>query len=196
MKTILKIDASARKNGSISRELSERLTNHLATQEIETEVIDRDLSEGVSLLTEAHIGAFYTPADKRSQEQRDLLNESDLLVSELQKADTIVLATPMYNFGVPASLKAYFDLVARVGLTFKYSEKGPKGLLEGKKAYVIIATGGTALESAIDYTSGHIKTFLGFVGISDVEFIPADQMMFKAEEQLTKAHKLIAEATL
>jgi hypothetical protein len=108
-------------------------------------------------------------------------------VAELKAADTLVIGLPIYNFGVPAALKAWVDQVARAGVTFKYSEYGPKGLLEGKRAIVAVASGGTEAGSDIDFATGYIRHVLGFIGITDVEFVTADRLMLDADGTMAKA---------
>lgn len=188
-KTILHIDASARRTGSATRDLSDRIVKHLGAAHI----IRRDLATPLPLLTEDWINANFTPADQRDPVQRDQLSLSDELVQELQKADTIVIGLPIYNFSVPAAFKAWIDLVARAGLTFAYSETGPKGLLEGKRAVLAIASGGTAVGSEIDFATNYARHVLGFIGIHDVEVIAADQMALDAETALKSAHKAVSE---
>lgn len=188
-KTILHIDASARRTGSATRDLSDRVVRHLNAGRI----IRRDLATPLPLLTEDWIGANFTPADQRDAVQQDLLALSDELVSELQKADTIVIGLPIYNFSVPAAFKAWIDLVARAGLTFAYSEEGPKGLLEGKRAILAVASGGTAVGSEIDFATTYASHVLGFIGIHDVEVIAADQMALDPEATLANAQKAVTE---
>ena len=109
----------------------------------------------------------------------------------LLEADVLVIGAPIYNFSIPASLKAYFDLVARAGLTFKYTENRPEGLLKNKKAYIVVSSGGTEIGSDIDFAGNYIKHFLGFLGITDVEFVKLDQLMFGSEPKIESAHKVI-----
>ncbi|MBN9671682.1 NAD(P)H-dependent oxidoreductase [Labrenzia aggregata] len=176
-KTILQIDASARKSGSVTRELSGKLVERLQHRYPEAKVVSRDISQGLPFLDEDWIGASFTDPEQRSETQRKTLALSDTLVAELKAADTIVIGTPIYNFSIPAALKAWVDLIARARETFKYTEDGPVGLLEDKKAYVIVASGGTKVGSDIDYAATYLKHVLGFVGITDVSFIAADQLM-------------------
>lgn len=189
IKTILHIDASARRTGSATRDLSNRIVRHLGANR----VIRRDLASPLPLLTEDWIAANFTPAEDRDSVQRDRLALSDELVQELQDADTIVIGLPIYNFSVPAAFKAWIDLVARVGLTFSYSENGPKGLLEGKRAVLAIASGGTAVGSEVDYASGYARHVLGFIGITDVDVVAADQMALDPENTLSTAQKAVSE---
>nr|WP_170825217.1 NAD(P)H-dependent oxidoreductase [uncultured Ruegeria sp.] len=188
-KTILHIDASARREGSATRDLSNRIVNHLKAGRI----IRRDLASPLPLLTEDWINANFTPADQRDAVQRDQLALSDELVNELQQSDIIVIGLPIYNFSVPAAFKAWIDLVARAGLTFSYSENGPKGLLDGKRAILAIASGGTAVGSEIDFATDYAKHVLGFVGIHDVDVVAADQLALDAETSLSNAHKAVQE---
>ena len=133
------------------------------------------------------MNANFTPEADRDATQRDTLALSDQLVAELKAADTIVIGAPVYNFGVPAALKAWVDLVARAGLTFKYSETGPVGLLEGKRAIIAVATGGTPVGSDIDFATGYLKHIMGFIGIHDVEVIAADRVMANGPEAVADA---------
>jgi len=194
-KTILQINASARKTGSVTRELTEVLITRLLDKAFDTKVISRDVSQGLPFLDEDWVGATFTDPAERSAEQRMKLALSDTLVGELKAADTIVIGTPIYNFAVPAALKAWIDLVARARETFQYTENGPVGLLEGKKAYVVVASGGTKVGSEIDFASSYLKHVLGFVGITDVTVVAADQLMMdpgNRETALAKALQLAA----
>ncbi|WP_420586226.1 FMN-dependent NADH-azoreductase [Ruegeria sp.] len=188
-KTILHIDASARRNGSTTRELSDRIVKHLGAARI----IRRDLATPLPLLTEDWINANFTPADQRDPLQRDQLALSDELVAELQDAETIVIGLPIYNFSVPAAFKAWIDLVARAGVTFSYTENGPKGLLEGKRVVLAIASGGTAVGSEIDFATNYVRHVLGFIGITEIEVIAADKMALDAEAALNNARQAVTE---
>ncbi|MGI9368919.1 MAG: FMN-dependent NADH-azoreductase [Ruegeria sp.] len=186
-KTILHIDASARRAGSTTRDLSDQIVKHLGADRI----IRRDLATPLPLLTEEWINANFTPADQREETQRELLAQSDELVQELQQADTIVIGLPIYNFSVPAAFKAWIDLVARAGLTFTYTENGPKGLLDGKRAILAIASGGTVVDSEIDFATGYARHVLGFIGIHDVQVIAADKMAVDPEASLNNARSAV-----
>lgn len=180
--TILHIDSSARTQGSVTRDLTTHIVSKLGD-----DVIRRDLTEALPQITEAWVDANFTSVEDRDTAQRDTLALSDSLVDELKAADTIVIGTPIYNFGIPTALKAWIDLIARAGLTFKYSETGPVGLLDGKRAIIAVATGGTAVGSEIDFATGYLKHVLGFIGISDVEVIAADRVMAKGEDAIKDA---------
>ena len=181
--TVLRVDASARKSTSSSRALTDALMAKLAADE----TIVRDAADGISFVTEDWVNANFTDEVDRSDGQKAILSESDALVDELLAADTLVIGTPVYNFGIPASLKAWIDMIARARKTFQYTPTGPEGLLKGKKAYVLMASGGTEIGSEIDFASGYLRHVLGFVGITDVTIIAADQQMMKGEEALEKA---------
>lgn len=170
---ILRIDTSARRDGSVSRQLTDDIVARLAPATLTT----RDLAEGVELIDAAWVEANFTPATDRSKAQQAVLAGSDKLVAELQAADTIVIGLPVYNFSVPTTLKAWVDQVARAGVTFRYTAEGPVGLLSGKRAIVAIASGGTRLDSDIDFAGRYLRHVLGFIGITEVEFVRADAMM-------------------
>ncbi|MCW1951795.1 MAG: NAD(P)H-dependent oxidoreductase [Octadecabacter sp.] len=169
MTHILHIDASANLTTSISRAASAKLVADLGGT-----VTYRDLAATpLPQINGPWADARLTDPEARSSDDQDRLALSDTLVAELQAADTIVIGTPVYNFASPASLKAWMDLVARPGVTFAYTAEGPKGLLEGKKAIVTVASGGTEIGSGIDFLTPHLQFFLGFIGITDVEFVAA-----------------------
>ncbi|MBU6952062.1 FMN-dependent NADH-azoreductase [Hahella sp. HN01] len=192
---ILKIDSSARAESSMSRKLAQQLTEQLVAANPGAEVVSRDVSGGLPFVTEEWIGASYTPADQRTEAQNQALALSDSLIEELQAADTLIIAAPMYNFSVPATLKAYIDQICRAQVTFRYTEQGPVGLLENKKAYVVAVTGGTPVNSAADFVSAYMRQVLGFIGIKDVTFINADRIMVDPESILADAQQQIAAAT-
>ncbi|KIC12422.1 FMN-dependent NADH-azoreductase [Leisingera sp. ANG-M1] len=181
--TVLHIDSSARTEGSVTRDLSAQIVSRLSA----ANVTRRDLAAPLPLLDGAWVGANFTPADQRSDAQKQLLALSDSLVEELKQADTIVIGAPVYNFSVPSTLKAWIDLVARVGLTFQYSEAGPIGLLEGKRAIIAMASGGTQAGSDMDFATTYLRHVLGFIGITDVEIVAADAMSIDADGALAKA---------
>jgi FMN-dependent NADH-azoreductase len=187
---ILRIDASARAEGSITRELNDRVLGRFAAAG-PVSVAPRDLSGGLPQIDGDWIGANFTPADDRSQAQKDRLALSDALVVELREADVVLIGLPIYNFGVPSSLKAWIDLVARAGVTFRYTEAGPRGLLEGKRAIVSVASGGTPIGSEIDFATGYIRHVLGFIGITDVEIVKADRTAIDADTARTAAYQAV-----
>lgn len=190
---VLEVAASGRNDGSVSRRLSADLVGALEERHGRIALTRRDLGQGLAFVDEAWINANFTAAEDRSAEQRAVLAESDALVAELKAADVLVIGTPIYNFGIPAALKAWIDMVARARLTFRYTENGPRGLLEGKKAYVIIASGGVPVDSAVDFATPYLRHALGFIGITDVDVIAADRLNSRAEESIDAARVRIAE---
>ena len=144
----------------------------------------RDLAaQPVPHLTAERFAAFTTPASERGLEQRRHVAESDALIEELRRADVLVLGVPMYNFGIPSTLKAYFDHVARAGVTFRYTAEGPVGLLTGKRAFVFATRGGRYAGTDADLQSAFLRRFLGFIGINDVEFIYAEGLSLGPEQR-------------
>lgn len=192
--TILKIDASARKAGSMTRELTDTLVTRLLDTHPSARVLTRDVSAGLPVVDEAWVGANFTDPAERSSEQKLKLALSDTLVAELKAADVLVIAAPIYNFGIPASLKAWVDLVARARETFRYTENGPEGLLKGKKAYVVVASGGVPVNSAVDFATPYLKQVLAFIGITDVTVIAADQLMMDGDAKRAAARAAIEAA--
>ena len=175
MKTLLKLNTSLYSNAGQSSRLADEfvaawLGNHPGAQ-----VIARDLArEPVPHLTEERFQALLSKPDERSVTQQAVVTYSDMLIDELRRADVIVLGLPMYNFGVPSTLKAYFDHIARSGVTFRYTENGAVGLLQGKKVYVLAARGGQYAGTALDTETAYVRQFLGFLGMTDVEFVYAE----------------------
>jgi len=161
-------------------------------------VIVRDLAkEPVPHLDAERFGAFLAKPDARTAEQQAVVDYSEALIAELREADTIVIGLPMYNFSVPSTLRAYFDHVARAGVTFKYTDKGPVGLLIGKKAYVFVTRGGVYGDDHIH--TRYVRDFLAFIGITDVEFIYAEGLAISPASKdaaLAKAREVIARLTL
>ncbi len=178
MSNILYITASIRSDAeSISRGLGQRLVDSLAAK-TDANLTTRDLAANdLPYMTAERFGANLAPAADRTPQQADLAAIADTLIAELQAADTIVIASPVYNFGPPSTLKAWADLVARAGTTFRYTATGPEGLLTGKRAYLAIASGGTPMGSDIDFMSRWLIFFLGFLGITDVTIVAADGIM-------------------
>lgn len=180
---ILRIDASARKDGSISRELADLYIDRIAERRA-VRVETRDTSDGLPLVTQDWITANFTPDGDRTTDNRAVLATSDRLVDELKRNELLVISTPIYNFGIPAALKLWVDQVARAGLTFRYTDKGPVGLLDGKRAVILVASGGTKVGSDIDFATPYLCHVLGFIGITDVEIIAADQLMASGPEKI------------
>lgn len=190
MTTILKIDSSGQYEGSVSRKLTARLANKLLAQPDST-LIERDVAKGLPVVSESWIGSNFTPKDARSAAQAEVLVQSDSLVDELRRADTLIIGMPIYNFSMPTALKSWVDLICRAGETFRYTETGPEGLLTGKKAYVVVASGGVPLGSPADFASTTLTQVLNFVGITDITFISATAMGSDAEAVLNAAENQI-----
>jgi FMN-dependent NADH-azoreductase len=188
---VLEVSASGRRVDSVSRMLTQEIIAALESRETTLSLTRRDLSDGVTLVDEAWINANFTPEEQRTPEQRAVLAESDELVAELRRADVIVIGAPIYNFGVPAALKAWIDMIARARLTFRYTDTGPEGLLKDKKAYIVVASGGVPVDSAVDFATPYLRQALTFVGVSDIEIIAADQLNSKAEQSVQAARSRI-----
>ncbi|MGI9224033.1 MAG: FMN-dependent NADH-azoreductase [Woeseiaceae bacterium] len=193
---VLEVAASGRGKDSVSRMLSADLIGALEARHGNIDLTRRDLSRGLPFVDEAWINANFTAPEDRNSEQRTALAGSDALVAELQAADVIVIGAPIYNFGIPAALKAWVDMIARARLTFRYTENGPEGLLQGKKAYLVVASGGVPVDSPMDFATPYLRHALAFVGITDVEVIAAEQLNSKAEESIDSARVRIAELIL
>ncbi len=178
MTNILYITASIRSDSdSVSRGLGQQLVDGLAAR-TGASVTVRDLAANdLPFVSAERFAANLTPAADRTPQQADLAAIADTLIAELQAADTIVIAAPVYNFGPPATLKAWADLVARVGTTFRYTATGPEGLLTGKTAYLAIASGGTPVGGDADFMSRWLTFFLGFLGITNIATVTADGIM-------------------
>lgn len=178
MKNILHIISSPRKELSASRKLGTAVIEKIQEKYPDVIVKERDLTKNsVPLLEEKHINTFFTPAENHSPEQAEINQYSTDLISELQEADIIVIDSPMYNFSVPATLRAYFDFTSRAGYTFKYDENGPKGLLNDKKLYIAFTSGNIYSEGPyqiFDSNVPYIKNVFGFYGVKDVTVFRAE----------------------
>ncbi|MFC7433258.1 FMN-dependent NADH-azoreductase [Hydrogenophaga bisanensis] len=179
---ILQINASARREGANSTKLANTVTERLKAAQPAATVTLRDLAATpVTVLDEAALGALFTPAEQRSATQAVVVSEYDALIAEIQAHDAIVLGVPMYNFGVPVQLKAWIDAIARAGVTFRYTESGPEGLIKGKTVYVALARGGLYRDQPHDSQVPYLKTVLGFLGLTDVRFIYAEGLAMGPE---------------
>ncbi len=193
---VLEVSGSGRRGDSVSRMLTRELIEVLETREGHLELTQRDLADGIPLVDERWISANFTPEEERTAEQRETLAASDALVAELKAADIIVIGSPIYNFGVPAAVKAWVDMIARARLTFRYTPDGPEGLLKDKKAYIVIASGGVPVNSPVDFATPYLRQALRFVGITDVEVIAADQLNTAGDNAIDAARMRIAELIL
>ena len=193
MNNILHIDASGRKTSSVSRKMSDKIIQNISSDT--STVTYRDVSQGLPFIDELMIGAYFTQKAERSEQQDQAIAISDTIVKELIEADTLVIGIPIYNFSMPAGFKAWSDLAARVGETFSYTENGPVGLLEGKKAYIAVASGGTIVASEIDFLTPWLRHFLVFIGIQDVKIVQAEALNRNGDKAIEEAHTSIDELT-
>lgn len=181
---ILQVNSSARIDGSHSTRLASALVERLRERHPQARVTVRDLARTPHpVLDEAALGALFTPAEQRTPEQVARVALDDALIAEIQAADVVVLGVPMYNFGVPAQLKNWIDAISRAKVTFQYTEKGPEGLLKGKKVYVVLTRGGIYRNQPSDSQVPYLKTVLGFLGMTDVEFIYAEGLAMGPEAE-------------
>lgn len=175
MKNILLLLSSARGDESYSHKYAKHIVDSLVRRHTKASVTVRDLAkEPLPHVGEAFVGGIFAPADKRTPAQARAVALSDSLIDELMAADVVVMAVPMYNFGLPSTLKAWIDHIARAGRTFAYSEQGPKGLVTGKQAVLVLARGGIYSEGpmkSFDFQETYLRTLLGFIGISDVHVL-------------------------
>jgi FMN-dependent NADH-azoreductase len=184
MKTLLQINASLFANGGQSTRLADQFVAAWGANNPGATVIVRDLAvDTVPHLTAERFGAFLAKPEERDVAQQAVAAFSDALIDELKRADVIVFGLPMYNFGVPSTLKAYFDHVARAGITFRYTATGPVGLLTGKQAYVFATRGGMYVGTPLDTQTTFVRDILRFLGIADVEFVYAEGLAIGVERK-------------
>lgn len=192
---ILQINASARTEGSNSTRLADAITAKLRAAHPDAVLEVRDLARDPHpMLDEAALGALFTAPGERSPEQAARVALDDAVIAQLQSADAIVLGVPMYNFGTPVQLKAWIDAIARAGVTFRYTENGPQGLVNGKKVYVALARGGLYRGTPADTQVPYLQSVLGFLGMTDIEFVYAEGLAMgqdSAAKALEDAHAQI-----
>lgn len=182
MSHVLVIESSARQQGSVSRELTQQFIAKWQAAHPADQIQVRDLAaEPVPHLDATLLGGWMTPSEQQSEAEKAALARSNQLTDELLAADVLVLAAPMYNFSIPSTLKAWLDHVLRAGVTFKYTETGPQGLLTGKRAFVLTARGGIYAGSGLDHQEPYLRQALAFIGIHDVQFIHAEGLNLGAE---------------
>jgi FMN-dependent NADH-azoreductase len=195
MKTLLYVRTSLFGAQGQSSQLAERFVVDWLTLNPDGRVITRDLStDPAPHLTAERFQAFSTGREDRNAQQQAAVDYSDMLIDELKTADTIVLGVPMYNFSVPSTLRAYFDHIARAGVTFQYTSAGPEGLLKGRRVYVFVTRGGVYADAA-DTQTPYLRQFLGFLGL-EPQFVFAEGLAFGDEarlKSLTVARELIAD---
>ena len=190
---LLLVNSSGRQEGSVSRSLAQDLLAALESRHGPFEITHRDLADGIDFVNQDWINANFTAAEDRSLAQRRELTNSDQLVEELLRADILIIGVPIYNFGVPAVLKAWVDMVARARKTFRYTDKGPEGLLQGKIAYLVIASGGVPVDSPVDFATPYMRQALKFLGITDIEVIAAEQLNSRGDDAIDAARQRIAD---
>ena len=172
---ILQINASARREGGNSTRIADAIVARLQAANPDARLTVRDLAtDPRPMLDEATRSALFTPAEQRTPAQAARVALDDALIAEVQATDVLVLGVPMYNFGIPAQLKSWFDAITRAGVTFRYTESGPEGFLTGKKVYVALARGGRYRGTENDTQTPYLKLILGFLGMTDVHFIYAE----------------------
>jgi FMN-dependent NADH-azoreductase len=195
MTTLLQINASISNGNGQSSRLANQFVAAFHERHPEAKIMLRDVAaaEPVPHLNAERFGAFITTPEERSAAQQAVVAYSDTLINELKQADVIVLGLPMYNFGVPSQLKAYFDHIARAGITFKYTETGPVGLLTGKQVYVFAARGGLYAGTPMDTQTGFVRDFLRFLGMADVQFVYAEGLAISPQSKEAGLAKAVAE---
>ena len=197
MSRILVIESSARQEGSVSRQLTADFIAQWQAAHPQDQVTVRDLAkQPVPHLDETLLAGWMKPADQQSDLEKAAAARSNLLTDEVLAADVLVLAAPMYNFAIPSTLKAWLDHVLRAGVTFKYTETGPQGLLTGKRAIVLTARGGIYAGSGLDHQEPYLRQAMAFIGIHDVQFVHAEGLNMGAEfleQGLAKAREQLAQ---
>jgi FMN-dependent NADH-azoreductase len=172
---ILQVNASARRDGAHSTRIADAIVERLRAASPKTRLTVRDLAvQPHPMVDEMALTALATPPDRRTPEQAARVALDDALIAEVQAADVLVLGVPMYNFGVPVQLKNWIDAIARAGVTFRYTEQGPVGLLAGRRVYLALARGGRYRDTAADTQVPYLKTVLGFLGMTDLHFVYAE----------------------
>src|ERR1700726_5167831 len=195
MTTLLQINASINDDNGQSSQLDNQFVAAFRSRNPDARIVVRNVAaaDPVPHLNAERFGAFISKPEERSAAQHAVVAYSDALIDELKEADVIVLGLPMYNFGVPSQLKAYFDHIARAGVTFKYTDKGPVGLLTAKKAFVFAARGGLYAGTPLDTQTSYVRDFLRFLGMADVEFIYAEGLANSPQSKETGLAKALAE---
>jgi FMN-dependent NADH-azoreductase len=193
VKKILRVDSSSSRGDSITRRLGDEVIRRLKQTYPGADLIERDLSGGIGFPSEIWVQANLTGPADRTQAQKDVLSGSDQLVRELEMSDVVLITAPMYNFSVPAALKAWIDMICRARLTFHYTENGPTGLLKDRPVYLVMASGGVPFGSSADFASGYIRHILGFIGICDVRFVYAEGTNTNTSASMDAALDMLAE---
>jgi FMN-dependent NADH-azoreductase len=195
MTTLLQLNASIHNSHGQSSQLADQFVAAYRQRNPAARILVRDVAaaQPVPHLDAERFGAFITKPEERSSAQHAVVSYSDTLIDELRQADVIVIGLPMYNFGVPSQLKAYFDHIARAGVTFQYTDKGPVGLLTGKKVYVFAARGGLYAGTPLDTQTSYVRDFLRFLGMTEVEFVYAEGLAISPQSKQAGLAKAAAE---
>ena len=185
---VLRIESSIKPQGAVSTKLMDEIIEKLG----DTTVTTRNVST-TPAIDANWLGAVFAPSDARDDAQQEIAAYSDSLINEIQTNEVLVIGVPVYNFNIPARLKNWIDQIARAGVTFQYTETGPQGLIQGKRAILAFSSDGTAAGSDIDYAERYMRHILGFIGITDVTSVTAQQIAFDADAAWDAARKQIAE---
>lgn len=184
---ILHIDSAVTGSDSVTRQLTADIAERLKQANPDATVTYRDLNKGVPAIDSTWYESVRKGVDEPTAAQQDRISDSDSLLGEVQEADTLIIGLPIYNFTLPAPLKSWLDQIARAGVSFRYTENGPEGLLKNKRAIVAYASGGTPFGSDMDFASDYMRHMLGFLGITDVSFVAADRLMMDRDASLARA---------
>ena len=184
---ILRVDSSIKPEGAVSAMLCDKIIAKLGSSEVTVRA-----AQSAPMIDASWLGAVFTPADARSAEQAQIAAVSDQLIAEVMDADVLVIGVPVYNFNIPAGLKNWIDQIARAGVTFQYTDAGPEGLVKGKRAILAFSSDGTEAGSDYDFAQRYMSHILGFIGITDVTTITAQQMAFDKDGALAAAEEQIA----
>ena len=189
MSNVLVLKSSILANYSQSNVLADYFVDQWRQQHSDDKIQVRDLAaDPIPVLDGELVGALRPSDAPLTPRQQEALELSNTLIQELQASDVIVITAPMYNFNISTQLKNYFDLVARAGVTFRYTEAGPEGLLKGKKVYVLTSRGGIHKDTNTDLVTPYLRVFLGFIGLTDVEFVFEEGIAY-GPEMATKAQQ-------
>lgn len=189
---ILHLDSAVTGEESVSRKLTADIVSKLKGDNPAATVTYRDLNEGVPAIDTDWYKAVRLAPENPTAEQQKLIDISDAYLKEVQDADVLVIGSPIYNFALTAQLKNWIDQIARAGISFRYTEAGPEGLLKGKRAIVAYSSAGTPIGSDIDFASDYLRHILGFLGITDVEFVAADRLAMDREAGLARAQEAVS----
>ncbi|WP_304617744.1 NAD(P)H-dependent oxidoreductase [Paracoccus sp. (in: a-proteobacteria)] len=184
---ILHLDSAITGDASVSRQLTADIVARLKSANPDATVTYRDLNEGVPAIDTAWFQAVRVGIENPTPEQQAIVATSDALLAEVQAADALVIGLPVYNFSLPGQLKNWLDQIARAGISFRYTAEGPEGLLKNKRAFVAYTAAGTPLGSDYDHASGYLRHMLGFLGITDVTFVPADGLAIDRDAGMARA---------